>query len=330
MGLVLGIETSCDETSASIVLEGREVKSNVIASQVDFHRKFNGVVPEIASRKHIELISGVVTTALKSAEVEIEDIEAVATTLGPGLVGALLVGGAFGKALAWALKVPFIGVNHLEGHIASNFLNKRLPLFPWICLIVSGGHVELVLVKEFTEYEWLGSTLDDAAGEAFDKVAKLLGLPYPGGPHLEALAKKGNPNAIHFPRSMKGRDDLNFSFSGLKTAVLYYIRALQERGQQLPASDIAASFQQAVIDILVEKTMKAVELYGVSVIALSGGVSANQKLRETFDRIASSLGKILLVPPLSLCTDNAAMIASAGYFNWLKGKITPLDADVFV
>jgi len=335
---ILAIETSCDETSAAVVENGSKILSNVVASQVEFHRKYGGIVPEVASRKHIEVIAAVVDQALTDAKIPLKKIDAVAATYGPGLVGSLIVGLNYAKAIAYALKKPFIPVNHIEGHIYANFLTPKPPKFPFVCLVVSGGHTQLILVKDHRKYETLGRTRDDAAGEAFDKVARFLNIGYPGGPVIDEMAKKGNSKAIDFPRAMMD-EGCDFSFSGLKTAVVNYVKKKSPNYQQpttkrasgptdeLRIPDIVASFQQAAVDILVEKTIKAAKNKKVRWIALAGGVSANSRLREDLKKRAKEEGLDVSIPPLNLCTDNAAMIGSAGYHLIKKGKKSNLDIE---
>lgn len=308
---ILGIETSCDETSAAVVADGRRIESNIIASQVDLHRRYGGVVPEIASRKHVELALPVVREALDQAGCGLDALDAVAVTAGPGLVGALLVGLSAAKALAWSRDIPLIGVNHLRGHIYANFLANPDLKFPLLCLIVSGGHSDLVYLEDHLHLRRLGRTRDDAAGEAFDKVARLLGLGYPGGPQVDRLASDGDPEAVAFPRAYLEEGSYDFSFSGLKTAVLNY---LQGPGPHRSLADVAASFQAAVAEVLVDKTIKAAAETGVRHVLLAGGVAANSALRHRLDRAAAHRGLAVTYPPLELCTDNAAMIAAAGYF----------------
>jgi len=319
-GLTLGIETSCDETAAAVIKDGREILSNEVLSQIDIHRKYGGVVPEIASRHHIEAIFPVIQEALQQADVELADIEVIAVTYGPGLVGSLLVGIAAAKALAFAAQKPLVGVNHIEGHIYANFLTGREIHPPLVCLTVSGGHTDLLVIPRLGEYEILGRTRDDAAGEAFDKVARVLGLPYPGGPQIEKLAQGGDREAIAFPRGLLDGESLDFSFSGLKTAALNYLNEARQKEQEVPLADFAASFQWAIIDVLTEKLMAAAEVHRVDKVILSGGVAANRTFREHVAAEAASRGLELLYPPVHLCTDNAAMIGSAGYFRYLAGQ----------
>ena len=320
---ILGIETSCDETAAAVLKDGELLLSNIIASQVDLHSIYGGVVPEIASRKHMEMIIPVICEALNRASVRLNDIEGIAVTRGPGLVGSLLVGLSAGKALAFALNIPFVGVNHLEGHVASIFLSEEYPKFPFIALVVSGGHTNIYLMKDFQDFTVLGQTRDDAAGEAFDKAAKLLNIGYPGGVIIDRLAKKGNLKRIEFPRAM--RDSLDFSFSGVKTSLLVHIkkRGCPFADDDLP--DVAASYQEAIIDVLVEKTLKAAEIYSISRIVVCGGVAANSRLRERFAEDAGPKGIRVYIPPPILCTDNAAMIAVVGEHLLTRGLKDSLD-----
>lgn len=319
-GLTLGIETSCDETAVAVILDGTKIVSNVVLSQIDIHQKYGGVVPEIASRHHIEAIFPVINEALAEAQVSLEDIEVIAVTYGPGLVGSLLVGVAAAKALAYATNKPLVGVNHIEGHIYANFLTGQEIKPPLICLTVSGGHTDLLLIPELGEYQILGRTRDDAAGEAFDKVARVLGLPYPGGPELEKLSSGGDPTAIAFPRGLQEPGNFDFSFSGLKTAALNYLNEAKQKKEEVNLPDFAASFQWAIIDILTQKLMNAAQKHQVTQVVLSGGVAANKTFRKHVQREAEGLGLELLYPPVELCTDNAAMIGSAGYFRYLVGK----------
>jgi N6-L-threonylcarbamoyladenine synthase/protein kinase Bud32 len=318
--LILAIETSCDETAAAVLRDGRELLSSVVASQVDFHARFGGVVPEIASRKHVEAIASVVDEALTRAGVRLGDLTAIAVTYGPGLVGALVVGVSYAKGLALATGLPLVGVNHLEGHLFANMLAEPDVAPPLVALLISGGHTSLVHVPAWGEYHTLGSTLDDAAGEAFDKVAKALGLGYPGGPAISRLAEEGDPAAIPFPRAMLNSPDLDFSLSGLKTAVVTYIRAETGAGRELRVTDIAASFQAAVIDVQVAKALRAVADAGARSFLIGGGVSANPALRAALTAAMESRGVRVSVPPLELCTDNAAMIAAAAHFRLGRGE----------
>lgn len=327
---ILGIETSCDETAAAVVSDGRVIHSSVVASQMELHAQYGGVFPELASREHVKAIYPTVEQALIQAHLSIQDIDGIAVTQGPGLAGSLVVGVSTAKALALATGKPLIGLNHLEGHIYSSWLYQanesphEPPRFPLIALLVSGGHSELILVKDHLDYQRLGGTLDDAPGEAFDKIARLLDLPYPGGPSIQKASLNGNSNAFPFPRAMlEGTWD--FSFSGVKTAVLRAVESLQSQAKPLPIADLAASFQAAIVDVLVEKTLAAAEAFDVREIIVAGGVSANKRLRE---KILSESKRPVHIPPLYLCTDNAAMIAGAGYFHFVKDDFSPLDFDV--
>ncbi|NLL47047.1 MAG: tRNA (adenosine(37)-N6)-threonylcarbamoyltransferase complex transferase subunit TsaD [Firmicutes bacterium] len=319
-GLALGIETSCDETAAAVIRNGREIVSNVVLSQIDIHQKYGGVVPEIASRHHIEAIFPVINEALEKAEVTLDDLDVIAVAYGPGLVGSLLVGVAAAKALAFAKQIPLVGVNHIEGHIYANFLDGQQVEPPLVCLTVSGGHTDLLLIPRLGEYEILGRTRDDAAGEAFDKVARVLGLPYPGGPQIEKLAKTGNREAISFPRGLLEKDNFDFSFSGLKTAALNYLNGAKQKGEEVHLPDFAASFQWAIIDVLTDKLITAAQEHKVRQVVLSGGVAANDTFRAHVAEKVREVGMELLYPPRHLCTDNAAMIGSAGYFRYLAGR----------
>ena len=323
--LILGIESSCDETAAAVVKNGREVLSNVINTQIDLHKKYGGVVPEIASRKHIENIDAVVEEALVKAGVTIDNIDAVAVTYGPGLVGALLVGVSFAKGYSYAAHKPLVPVHHIKGHIMANFIAHKELEPPFVCLVASGGHSHIVLVEDYTEFKILGRTRDDAAGEAFDKIARVIGLGYPGGPKVDKLAKEGNPEAVKFPRVRIDKDSLDFSFSGVKTAVINYLHKQEQLGIEVNKADIAASFQAAVTDVLVEHTIEAAEKYNINTIAIAGGVAANSELREKMTREAGKKNISVLVPPPVLCTDNAAMIACAGYYSYLKGITAEQD-----
>lgn len=321
---ILGIETSCDETAAAVLTDGVNLRSNIISSQIEIHKKFGGVVPEVASRKHLENINHVIIEALEKAEVTLADIDAVAVTYGPGLVGALLVGVAAAKAISYAQSLPLIGVNHLEGHISANFLAQPELEFPLLCLVVSGGHSDLVYLPKRGEFKILGRTRDDAAGEAFDKIARAMGLGYPGGPLIDKLAQEGNPQAIQFPRAFLEEGSLDFSFSGLKSAVLNYLNRASMLNEEINKPDLAASFQRAVVEVLVEKALLAVKQTGVKTLLLAGGVAANQGLRELLQERATAVGCTLSYPPLNLCTDNAAMIACAGYYKYLRKEFAPL------
>lgn len=323
--LILGIESSCDETAAAVVKGGREVLSNVINTQIDLHKKYGGVVPEIASRKHIESIDEVVQEALESANVTIDDIDAVAVTYGPGLVGALLVGVSFAKAYAYAAKKPLVPVHHIKGHIMANFLAHKDLEPPFVCLVASGGHSHIVLVEDYTKFKILGRTRDDAAGEAFDKIARVLGLGYPGGPLIDKLSKEGDPLAIKFPRVRMEKDCLDFSFSGVKTSVINYLHKAEQQGVTVNSCDVAASFQAAVTDVLSEHTIEAAKIHNLKTITIAGGVASNSDLREKMSRKASEFGIDVLYPPPVLCTDNAAMIACAGYYSFLEGNFASLD-----
>ncbi len=358
---ILSIETSCDETSAAIIKDGNEILSNLVASQVEFHKKYGGVVPEISSRKHVEVLHPLVEEALDKAKVKFKDLDAIAVTYGPGLVGSLLVGLCAAKGYAYSLGIPLIGVNHIEGHIYANFLkpetrdprletkkqshesgvrSRESITFPFLCLVVSGGHTTIVLVKDHGKYETLGKTRDDAAGEAFDKVARFLGLGFPGGPIIDKIAKEGDPHAVEFPRAMLGEGyGYDFSFSGIKTAVVYYVKRYtvarletSDAGRKtIPVAqpqplddkqirDIAASFQKAVVDTLVEKTIKAAADKKVKTIALAGGVAANSLLRNELKRKAKKHGISVIIPPKEFCTDNAAMIGCVGYYRLKRGE----------
>lgn len=322
---ILALESSCDETSAAVVVNGREVLSNIISSQIDIHTKFGGVVPEVASRKHVEVISVVVQEALDKAGVTLEEIDAIGVTYGPGLVGALLVGVQYAKGLAYATGKPLIGVNHIEGHICANFIQHKDLEPPFVCLVVSGGHTFIVYMKDYGEFEILGQTRDDAAGEAYDKVARAIGLGYPGGPKIDKISKEGNPDAIKFPRANFHDDSsLDFSFSGVKSAVLNYLNQMEMKGEEINRADVAASFQKAVVSFLVDNAMKACKLRGVSKIAVAGGVASNSCLRESLINEGEKRDINVLFPEFILCTDNAAMIGSAAYFEYTKGRTAEL------
>ena len=317
--LILAIESSCDETAASVVKNGRTILSNVISSQIELHKLYGGVVPEIASRKHIEKINQVIEAALSEAEVALEDIDAIGVTYGPGLVGALLVGVAEAKAIAYAAKKPLVGVHHIEGHIAANFIEHKELEPPFLCLVVSGGHTHLVCVKDYGKFEIIGRTRDDAAGEAFDKVARAIGLGYPGGPKIDKVSKEGNPNAIVFPRAHVEDAPYDFSFSGVKSSVLNYINGCQMKGETWNQADVAASFQKAVTDVLVENAMHAVEEYGLKKFAIAGGVASNSALRSAMSRACEEKGIEFYYPSPVFCTDNAAMIGVAAYYEYING-----------
>lgn len=316
---ILAIESSCDETAAAVVNNGREVRSNVISSQIELHKLYGGVVPEIASRKHIEKINQVIEEALKEAGATLDDIDAIGVTYGPGLVGALLVGVAEAKAIAYAKQLPLIGVHHIEGHISANYIEHPELEPPFLCLVVSGGHTHLVCVKEYGQYEILGRTRDDAAGEAYDKVARAIGLGYPGGPKIDRLAKEGDADAIKFPKAHIDGAPYDFSFSGLKSAVLNYINGCQMKGMTYNPADIAASFQKAVVDVLIEKSMHAVEEYGMNKFAIAGGVASNSALREGMKKACEEREIQFYHPSPIYCTDNAAMIGAAAYYEYLAG-----------
>ncbi len=326
--LTLAIETSCDETSCAIVKDGREVLSNIISSQIDIHRKFGGVVPEIASRKHIESINNIIQEALNEADVTFKDIDLIGVTRGPGLVGALLVGISAAKSLAYGLDIPIVGVNHIEGHICANYIEHKNLEPPFTCLVVSGGHSYLLQANGYNDYELVGRTRDDAAGEAFDKVARSLGLQYPGGPFIDKLAKEGNNEAIAFPRVFLENKTYDFSFSGLKTSVLNYINNMDQKGEEIVIADVAASFQQAVLDVLVEKTFRLANERKSNKIVLAGGVASNSGLRKMMEERGLKENISIFYPNSILCTDNAAMIGSAAYFNYMGGIESKLDFKV--
>ena len=323
--VLLAIESSCDETAASVVRNGREVLSNVIYSQIDLHTLYGGVVPEIASRKHIEKINQVIEQALKEAGMTLRQMDGIAVTYGPGLVGPLLVGVSAAKAISFATGIPLIGVHHIEGHISANFIENKELEPPFVCLVVSGGHSHLVIVKDYGEYEIIGRTRDDAAGEAFDKVARAIGLGYPGGPKIDKLSREGNPDAIHFPRAKVEDNPYDFSFSGLKSAVLNYLNSCEMKGIEVNRADVAASFQKAVIDVLVEHALEAVKEYGFDKFATAGGVASNQSLRNAFEKECSKRKIQFYHPSPIFCTDNAAMIGVAGYYEFIKGIRSGLD-----
>lgn len=316
---ILAIESSCDETAAAVVRNGREALSNVISSQIDLHTLYGGVVPEIASRKHIEKISQVMEEALVSAGMQLADMDAIAVTYGPGLVGPLLVGVSAAKAVSFASGIPLIGVHHIEGHISANYIENKELEPPFVCLVVSGGHSHLVVVKDYGEYEILGCTRDDAAGEAFDKVARAIGLGYPGGPKIDRIAREGNPEAISFPRAKVGDSDYDFSFSGLKSAVLNYLNSCEMKGIEICQADVAASFQKAVVDVLTEHSMHALSACGMKKFAIAGGVASNSALRCALEQECEKRGIAFYHPSPILCTDNAAMIGAAAYYEYRKG-----------
>lgn len=317
---LLAVESSCDETAAAVVRNGREVRSNVISSQIDLHKLYGGVVPEIASRKHIEQINQVIEQALKEAELTVRDVDGICVTYGPGLVGALLVGVGAAKAISYAAGKPLVGVHHIEGHISANYICHKELEPPFLCLVVSGGHSHLVMVNDYGEYEIIGRTRDDAAGEAFDKVARSIGLGYPGGPKIDAIAPTGNPQAIVFPRASVEGSVYDFSFSGVKSAVLNYINGCKMKGEEYSQADIAASFQDAVTDVLVSHTILAAETLGVQKVAMAGGVACNSGLRAKMQEACQDHRYSLYYPEPVFCTDNAAMIGAAGYYEFIKGR----------
>lgn len=326
--IIMGIESSCDETSVSLIEDGRKILSNTIFSQINTHKLYGGVVPEIASREHLQAINYVVKESLEEANKTFEDIDLIAVTKGPGLVGALLVGVSYAKGIALALKKPLIGVNHMEGHICANYLEFNELRPPFVSLVVSGGHTYLVEVLSYTDYKVIGQTRDDAAGESFDKVSRALELGYPGGPAIQKASEQGNKEAIKFPRVMLDKNTYDFSFSGLKTAVLNYINQEKMVGNEINKHDVAASFQAAVNDVLVEKSIRLIKEKGYSSFVLSGGVAANKDLRERFEKDLETLGVDFYYPSISLCTDNAAMIAAAGYYNYLEYGADDLRVNV--
>ncbi len=322
---ILAIETSCDETAAAVVKNGREIRSNIISSQIELHKLYGGVVPEIASRKHIEKINQVIEEALEEAEISLQDIDAIGVTYGPGLVGALLVGVAEAKAISFAAGKPLIGVHHIEGHISANYIENKELEPPFLCLVVSGGHTHLVLVREYGEYQIIGKTRDDAAGEAFDKVARAIGLGYPGGPKIDKLAREGNKEAITFPRAQIEDAPYDFSFSGVKSAVLNHINSMEMKNMEINRADLAASFQNAVVEVLVNRTVAAAKEYGMRQVAIAGGVAANTALRNAMTEACSQNGLAFYYPSSVYCTDNAAMIGTAAYYEYQKGVRSGLD-----
>lgn len=325
--ITLAIETSCDETSVAVIQNGRKVLSNMIYSQIDIHEKFGGVVPEVASRNHVEKISQIIDSALSEAGITFDDIDMIGTTHGPGLVGALLVGLSTAKSLAYALEVPLVPVNHIEGHIFANFIEYPGLEPPFLCLVVSGGHTHLIHVRDYGDYEIMGKTRDDAAGEAYDKVARTLGLGYPGGPKIDKMAKEGNPEAIHFTRTYLEKDTFDFSFSGIKSGVLNYVNSARQKKQELNIPDIAASFQASVVDVLTTKTISAAKKAGVDKVALAGGVAANSALRTALVDKCKQEGFDFYYPSMKLCTDNAAMIGCVAYYDYLKGHRGDLNVN---
>ena len=322
---ILAIESSCDETAAAVVVNGRDLRSTVIASQIDLHTLYGGVVPEIASRKHIEKINQVILQALSEAGMTLQEMDAIAVTYGPGLVGALLVGVAQAKAMSYASHIPLVGVHHIEGHISANYIENKELEPPFLCLVVSGGHTHLVRVADYGKYEILGRTRDDAAGEAFDKVARAIGLGYPGGPKIEKVSREGNPHAISFPRAKVGDGVYDFSFSGLKSAVLNYLNGCQMKGEAYSQADVAASFQQAVTDVLVGHARQALEEYQCKQFAIAGGVASNGVIREAMAKMCQEMQVAFYHPSPILCTDNAAMIGAAAYYDFIAGKRAGLD-----
>lgn len=322
---ILAIESSCDETAAAVVEDGRAVLSNIISSQIELHKLYGGVVPEIASRKHIEKINQVVEAAMYEAHLQFQQLDAIAVTYGPGLVGALLVGVAHAKALSYACKLPLVGVHHIEGHISANYIENLELEPPFLCLVVSGGHTHLVSVQDYGQFQILGRTRDDAAGEAFDKVARAIGLGYPGGPKIEQLAKEGNDKAITFPKAKINDGPFDFSFSGVKSAVLNYINSAEMKGESICRADVAASFQKSVIDALIEKTMAAVKEYNIHKLAIAGGVASNKTMREAVQAACQERNIKFYYPSPVFCTDNAAMIGAAAYYEYINGVRHGLD-----
>lgn len=326
---ILAIETSCDETSVAVMENGREIRANIISSQIEDHQVFGGVVPEIASRLHLESINGIIDAALREAKISFSDLDAVAVTKGPGLVGAILVGVSAAKAISLSLGIPLLGVNHMQGHICANYIAYPELEPPFVSLVVSGGHSYLIEVLDYTNYVIHGRTRDDAAGECFDKVARTLGLGYPGGPQIDRLYFTGNPQAIEFPRVIIDKQTYDFSFSGLKTAVINYVHQHRQKGQPIVIADVAASFQQAVIDVLVDKSFRLLDTLGYDKLVVSGGVAANRGLRDAMATRASKTNTQVLFPPILLCTDNAAMIGCQGYYDYIGGRESDLAMRVY-
>lgn len=322
---ILAIESSCDETAAAVVCNGRDVRSNIISSQIELHKLYGGVVPEIASRKHIERINQVISEALREACVSLADIDVIGVTYGPGLVGPLLVGVSSAKAIAWALKKPLVGVHHIEGHISANYIENKELEPPFLCLVASGGHSHLVAVRDYGVYDIIGRTRDDAAGEAFDKVARAIGLGYPGGPKIDRIAREGNAEAIPFPKAQVDGNEFDFSFSGVKSAVLNYLNGCHMKGEAYDQADIAASFQKAVTDVLIEHTAAAAKKYGLNKVAIAGGVASNSALRSGMAVMCENNGYAFYHPSPVLCTDNAAMIGAAAYYDYRKGIVSGWD-----
>ena len=327
--ITLAIESSCDETAAAVLKGGREVLSNVISSQIPVHEAYGGVVPEIASRMHLEKINHVVEKALKDAKVGWDDVNLIGVTNGPGLIGALVIGVSAAKGYAVSRGIPLVGVNHMYGHVSSNFVTYPDLEPPFLCLVVSGGHTNIIEMESYTKARVLGSTRDDAVGEAYDKVARVIGLGYPGGPKVDKLAKEGDPDAIHFKRVYLEKDSFDFSFSGIKTAVLNYVNTEKQAGREIKAENIAAGFQEAVVEVLVNKTIDAAKTLGETKLALAGGVAANSALRDAMTEAASKTGIKLYLPEMSLCTDNAAMIGSAAYYKYMESGAEAVDLDAF-
>lgn len=325
----LAIESSCDETSVAVMKNGRNILSNIISSQIDTHKVFGGVVPEIASRLHLEMINYGIEKAVADSGLDIGDMDHIVVTNGPGLIGALIVGVSAAKALAYALNKPLTGVNHISGHIFSNYVAHRDLEPPFVCLVVSGGHTYLLDVRDYMDVEIKGKTIDDAAGEAYDKVARTLNLPYPGGPEIDRLSKKGNPNAIEFPRVWLDKESYDFSFSGLKTSVLNYVNTKAQKSEEINPADVASSFQEALVDVLYGKTLRLLEETGYRKICIAGGVAANSRIKERFQTFSDEKSIEFYYPPLSLCTDNAAMIGCAGYYNYMSGRVDELDLKVY-